>query len=70
MAGHLLPISTDRFFEDTERIELRIYGAGAGRFETELRKRMAHSGMNPSQRRVFDRVVLVTEDGEEKKLIE
>ena len=74
MASYLFPRSTvgRSFFDDTERIDLRLYGAGAVEFEKELREVVAErmeERLDASVRRVLDLVVFVDEDGNERRLI-
>jgi len=72
VASYLLPCSTGgRYFDDTERIELRLCGAWAREFKEELRKIIAaRVADDASFRRVLGLVVFVDEDGEENMLIE
>ena len=75
VASYLVSRSTvgRSFFDDTEGIELRLYGAGAGEFEKELRKRVAQKveeGLDASLSRVLGLVAFVDEDGKERMLME
>ena len=64
--GHLL--------KDTERVEIKLQGELAGRFESALRKEVeairVESGLNEFERKITSLIVFVGDDGKERRFLE